>query len=539
MKNIRKLKMIIASILAVAGMSQYIVMPVLAAALTSTPTGIAAGDKSTLRSQLTATATTATLESFKKYVNGQKISSGFDTSAGFIMIQDSTGRTEWASYGSKSVNSGTLVTTLSDMRRGLDPRNPSFQSGTGIIFDAGSVVQVVDWPVLYNYSLYLDKTNTLTGSGQITSNQTKQAALDMNCVTTAQRDSFSTVSEGNIICNSTTGNANVYIGGAWLEIATATGSFVNATTSVAGKVEIATDSEVLLRVATGSTASTLVIPASSTAVLTKNNILTNSGTQLQLNASGDITVTYPYHSIVANSGTADDLERISTVGGQGTSTGQILFLRLGSGAQVINVKNGSGNILIGQNVTLSSTGTTLQLRYDGVYWRLVGDTGKPVGEMGMWMTNTAPVGHLLAYGQAVSRTTYSNLFSVYGTTFGVGDGSTTFNLPDLRGRFPLGQDDMGGSSANNVTDTRADTIGSGSGSETVTLTDAQVPSQQVRVNSDPGGSGNTSQKITDGTNSVTVTTANTGAGSLYTTEGGGGAHNNMPPYITINYIIKY
>lgn len=60
---------------------------------------------------------------------------------------------------------------------------------------------------------------------------------------------------------------------------------------------------------------------------------------------------------------------------------------------------------------------------------------------------SAPSGYLLCDGSAVSRSTYSGLFAVCGTTYGIGDGSTTFNLPDLRGFIPAGKDDMGGSPA--------------------------------------------------------------------------------------------
>ena len=58
--------------------------------------------------------------------------------------------------------------------------------------------------------------------------------------------------------------------------------------------------------------------------------------------------------------------------------------------------------------------------------------------------STAPTGWLKANGAAVSRTTYADLFTAIGTTFGVGDGGTTFNLPDLRGEFPRGWDDSRG-----------------------------------------------------------------------------------------------
>lgn len=66
-----------------------------------------------------------------------------------------------------------------------------------------------------------------------------------------------------------------------------------------------------------------------------------------------------------------------------------------------------------------------------------GDT--PVGAGMIWYTNTAPANWLLCDGSAVSRTTYGKLFGVLGTTYGTGDGSTTFNLPDLRQRFPMGK----------------------------------------------------------------------------------------------------
>ena len=68
-------------------------------------------------------------------------------------------------------------------------------------------------------------------------------------------------------------------------------------------------------------------------------------------------------------------------------------------------------------------------------------TGYPTGAVIYVSANSTPTGFLRANGAAVSRTTYANLFSVIGTTYGAGDGSTTFNLPDLRGEFPRGFDD--------------------------------------------------------------------------------------------------
>lgn len=62
----------------------------------------------------------------------------------------------------------------------------------------------------------------------------------------------------------------------------------------------------------------------------------------------------------------------------------------------------------------------------------------PIGSVMMWFTGTAPTGWLLLQGQAISRTTYASLFTLWGTTFGAGDGSTTFNVPDMRSRLPIG-----------------------------------------------------------------------------------------------------
>lgn len=71
----------------------------------------------------------------------------------------------------------------------------------------------------------------------------------------------------------------------------------------------------------------------------------------------------------------------------------------------------------------------------------------PTGTVLPFAGVNAPTGYLFCDGDAISRTTYSSLFDVIETTYGVGDNSTTFNIPDLRGRVIAGQDDMGGVSA--------------------------------------------------------------------------------------------
>lgn len=156
----------------------------------------------------------------------------------------------------------------------------------------------------------------------------------------------------------------------------------------------------------------------------------------------------------------------------------------------------------------------------------------PIGVMMIWSTDIAPKDWLLCYGQAISRTTYARLFEVVGTTYGVGDGSTTFNIPDFRGRISLGKDNMGGVSANRITNAQADTIGGSSGAENHTLTVAQLATHThpIGVWKDTGGIGDEHLYHFQGTQLDTNYTNSTGSNS---------AHNNVQPYLTNNYIIKY
>lgn len=155
------------------------------------------------------------------------------------------------------------------------------------------------------------------------------------------------------------------------------------------------------------------------------------------------------------------------------------------------------------------------------------NTNTPVGSISLFAGTTAPNGWLICDGSAVSRTTYANLFSVIGTTYGTGDGSTTFNIPNLKGKIPVGLDSN---------DTSFDTIGETGGEKTHTLTIDEIPSHNHNVN--------TIFPFTIGTNRTAVanSTSNnvTGtAGDVVLNTGGGQAHNNLQPYIVMNYIISY
>ena len=154
----------------------------------------------------------------------------------------------------------------------------------------------------------------------------------------------------------------------------------------------------------------------------------------------------------------------------------------------------------------------------------------PIGAMFIWLTDTAPNGWLLCYGQEISRVNYGKLFALIGTTFGNGDGVNTFNLPDLRGRIPVGQDDMGGVSADRVTNAQADTIGGSEGAENHTLTIAETPSHNHTIKA--GCTGTVADDIDKFEGTATDENMST------TSIGGGGSHNNVQPYLTTNYIIR-
>lgn len=157
----------------------------------------------------------------------------------------------------------------------------------------------------------------------------------------------------------------------------------------------------------------------------------------------------------------------------------------------------------------------------------------PSGVITAYAGTSAPSGWLLCYGQDVNRTTYAALFTALSTTYGAGDGVTTFTLPDLRGRVAAGDDNMGGSTAGRITNAGCGivgtTLGATGGSETHTLTEAQMPAHTHSSAS----TATTGVSFTGSADKACLYTSGT-TGST----GGSTAHNNVQPTIMLNYIIK-
>lgn len=150
------------------------------------------------------------------------------------------------------------------------------------------------------------------------------------------------------------------------------------------------------------------------------------------------------------------------------------------------------------------------------------------GEIKIWSTNTAPTWFLICDWTAVSRTTYSALFAVIWTTYWSGDGSTTFNIPNLQGRIPVGRDSG---------QTEFDTLAETWGAKTHTLTTGEMPTHSHDALLYAGGGSQISLNYATWVDSAYQTFMNT-TEYIVREAWGGGAHNNLQPYLVINYIIK-
>ena len=143
-----------------------------------------------------------------------------------------------------------------------------------------------------------------------------------------------------------------------------------------------------------------------------------------------------------------------------------------------------------------------------------------IGEIRMYAGSSTPNGWLFCDGAAISREEYSELFGILGENFGNGDGSSTFNLPDFRGRSPIGVGQGSGLSERSLADS--------GGEEEHTLSVAELPSHTHRVAGSNEGSGTFTTNygldpIADGRNTEYV--------------GGDEGHENMPPFLCIGFII--
>ena len=177
-------------------------------------------------------------------------------------------------------------------------------------------------------------------------------------------------------------------------------------------------------------------------------------------------------------------------------------------------------------------------KYDFSGANLTGIEGIPTATIVPWSSASVPTGFLECNGQAVSRSTYSALFAIVGTTYGAGDGSSTFLVPDLQDNVAVGKSNNKALGSTAGANTVSSTGNVGGSTANATLSTPQLASHSHSSGANPGG-GYSNDGGPEGRNS------NTGnAGS-----GGGHSHNMsatfsgdatsvLQPYLTIIYIIK-
>lgn len=152
----------------------------------------------------------------------------------------------------------------------------------------------------------------------------------------------------------------------------------------------------------------------------------------------------------------------------------------------------------------------------------------PAGSIILTAASAVPTGYAMCDGSTFSRTGNPNLFAAIGTTYGIGDGSTTANLPNLKGRVAVGQD---------ATQTEFAARGNIGGEKTHLLVVAEMPSHTHLMTQYAQGASTSFGRISASTTGGAGVLSQTGAGGL-NSAGGDTPHNNLQPYITLNYIIK-
>jgi len=336
--------------------------------------------------------------------------------------------------------------------------------------------------------------------------------------------------------------------------------------------------------ASGGSLTGMDLVAADTAVIHHLDVSSGTLTGLTLVDTENATI----GNLVASGGSISGLSSISAARGSfttldasgGTLTGLTNITASTASITTLNVPNfnvagivtgsivaATGTVSNLNSTSVTSTNATVsnQLNCNNVSVSGVittptgGPIGSPVGSITMYGGFSAPAGWLLCNGTAVSRTTYAGLFNIIDIAFGQGDGSTTFNLPNMINRFPVGSGDSysTGNTGGNATKTLGTTeipahthdvpqidITGGAHNHRFEVNIAETAnSGEINTTNPKWGSGD-QNNTADGPYPGTTTNGDGGhshtiPGSTTTSVGGGQSFSIMPPFLAINYIIKY
>ena len=451
---------------------------------------------------------TLILSSFKTIDGTNLVMSDFGTK-GFMTVEPGTGTQEEQISFSGVTQNANGTATLTGIKTVLF-KTPYTETANFAKSHPGGVFAVVSNTAgFYNSLLAKDDDETILGTYTFTTPNYPQ--VDIAAVLPVNPEQLAT---------------KAYVDGV------AIAGAPNADTVTKGIVEEATQAEIDANTAVGGTGARLFVNPS-TLVTSKYGVPNNgtlSATNKYISQLGYQRAQEIYAASAAGSDTyAVTLSPVPAAYVTGMAVRFKADVR-NTGACTLNV-NGLGAVTIKKdtNQDLSDNdikaSQIIEVVYDGANFQLVSQP-IPTGSLLIWSTTTSPSGYLLCDGTAVSRATFAGLFAVVSTTYGIGDGATTFNLPNLKGRVPVGVD------AGQAEFTPIATTG---GEKTHTLTVAEMPAHthDVSVDSDAGG-----------VEQIRVRKANLDATSGLSvpnaakTTGGGGAHNNLQPYLVMNYIIK-